>query len=341
MLVAVQLIRSFYGWFKFFVLLLFFMLIETSVVGSFPKFSESLNEAIKKAVDLQLECGVDIITDGEQRSSMVSYFEQLSGLEKSGSSLRIVGKVGPLEGELDEFYKIVDYKKVKAILAELNRDDVKIKVTFTGPLTLGAICTMTDPQSAKNYYDLADYRKMFSDFSAALLPLVIRVLELGALVQIDEPLLSTGSIEVGIAKEILEKFFMKLPASFLSEERISLHICGSINRVTGLFNILLELPVLILSLGFSGEQEKENMDIISRSAFEAHNKKLGAGFISNTKVENQKTIKDRFFEIEKRVGKEYIKYLHPDCGFALVSPDKVKQILENMRIVSNQLFNKV
>ena len=83
------------------------------------------------------------------------------------------------------------------------------------------------------------------------------------------------------------------------------------------------------------------MDIISRSAFETHNKKLGAGFISNTKIENQKTIKDRFFEIEKRVGKDYIKYLHPDCGFALVSPDKVKQILENMRIVSNQLFNKV
>jgi len=328
----------FYGWFKFFISLVFFMSIETSVVGSFPKFEGSLDEAIKKVVNVQLNFGIDVITDGEQRGSMVSYFEQLSGLEKTGSSLKIIGKVGPMIGEKDQFYKIVDYKKVKTILEGLNRDEVKVKITFTGPMTLGTICALTDKQSAQNHYSLDDNRKMYFDFSEALLPLVLRALELGALVQIDEPLLSTGSINLVEAKEVLEKFFKKVPSSVIRDEKISLHVCGSIKAVPGLFDVLLGLPVLVLSLGFSGKKERENMDIISKRVFEDNNKKLGAGFISNINIENQKITKERYFEIEKRVGKENIKYLHPDCGFALASTDKVNQILENMRVVSNLII---
>jgi methionine synthase II (cobalamin-independent) len=115
------------------------MLIETSVVGSFPKFEGSLDEAINEVVKLQLDYGIDVISDGEQRGSMISYFEQLSGLEKVGSSLRIVSKVGPIKDELDSFYKIVDFKRTKTILKDLGREDIKVKVTFTGPFTLGAI----------------------------------------------------------------------------------------------------------------------------------------------------------------------------------------------------------
>lgn len=314
------------------------MLIQTSVVGSFPKLNRSLDKAIKNVMNLQLDNGIDVITDGEQRGSMVSYFEQLAGLEKSGNSLRIVGKVGPMEGELDKFYKILDYEKVKAILSDLCRTDVKVKVTFTGPLTLSSISILTDVQSATKCYDLNDERKIYLDFTSALLPLIMRTLELGALIQIDEPLLSTGNIEVGSIKDVLEYFFAKLPSSYISSDSVSLHICGSINRVPGLFDILLGLPVSVLSLGFSGEKERENMDIISQREFEAHKKKLGAGFISNIRVENQKTIMDRFLEIEKRVGRKNIKYLHPDCGFALVKPEIVKKILKNMRIASNLII---
>jgi 5-methyltetrahydropteroyltriglutamate--homocysteine methyltransferase len=310
------------------------MLIETSVVGSFPKFEGSLDEAIRKAVKLQLDYGIDVITDGEQRGSMISYFEQLSGLEKTGDSLRIISKVGPIKN-VDSFNKIVDYKKAKAILEDLDRDDVKVKVTFTGPFTLGAICVLTDMQSAEKHYDLVNRKELYFDFAYALLPLVLRALELGALVQIDEPLLSTGSIELGFVKEILQDFFEELPALNVNNERISLHVCGSIKEVSGLFEILLGLPIPVLSMGFSGEKESENMDIISREAFDDNNKKLGVGFISNVIVEDQKTIRNRYAKIEKKVGKENIKYLHPDCGFALVPIDEVKKILENMKMVTN------
>ncbi|MCW3997576.1 MAG: hypothetical protein NWF10_03285 [Candidatus Bathyarchaeota archaeon] len=310
------------------------MLIETSVVGSFPKFEGSLDEAINKVVKMQLDYGIDVITDGEHRGSMISYFEQLSGLEKAESSLRIVSKIGPIKDGVDSFHKIVDFKRAKAILENLGREDVKVKVTITGPFTLGTICALTDMQSAEKYYDLVNRKELYFDFAYALLPLVLRALELGALVQIDEPLLSTGSIELGFVKEVLQDFFEEIPASYLNEEKVSLHVCGSIKGVTGLFESLLGLPVPVLSMGFSGEKESENMEIISREAFVDNNKKLGVGFISNVIVEDQETVRNRYDKVERKVGKENIKYLHPDCGFALVSIDKVKKILENMKVVA-------
>lgn len=315
------------------------MCLQTSVVGSFPRLDDSLDQAIEKVVKLQLNYGIDVITDGEQRGSMISYFEQLEGLEKVGDSLRIVEKVGTIKkDEIDKFYKIADYKKVKEIIKIKNQQETKIKVTFTGPITLSQICLLTDQESANKVYNLDNRSKLYFDFAKALVPLIKRALELGALVQIDEPLLSTGSIEVNVAKDILEDFFLRLQTSFVSDERVSLHVCGSIKRVPGLFKMLLELPVAILSLGFSGDLEAENIDLISKKLFESNHKKLGAGFISNTKVENQQKIKNRYDRIEKKIGKENIRYLHPDCGFALSSIKIVEKILEKMKIVTKMII---
>ena len=71
---------------------------------------------------------------------------------------------------------------------------------------------------------------------------------------------------------------------------------------------------------------------VSKELFESHNKKLGAGFISNTKVENFQRIKKRYYRLEKKIGKENIRYLHPDCGFALSSINTVEKILKKMKI---------
>jgi 5-methyltetrahydropteroyltriglutamate--homocysteine methyltransferase len=314
------------------------MSLQTSVVGSFPQLDEPLDIAIDKVVSLQLDYGIDIITDGEQRGSMISYFEQLEGVEKVGDSLRIIDKVRTIEDNVDDFYKIVDFKKVKKLLALKNHRDTKIKVTFTGPITLGSICVLTDQASANKVYNLINRRTLYFDFAKALLPIIKRALELGALIQLDEPLLSTGGIDVNLAKEILEDLFLRLPASFVSDERVSLHVCGSIKRVPKLFDMLLRLPVMVLSFGFSGNKEVENLDIISKELFEVNNKKLGAGFISNTCVENQNKIKNRYLKIERKIGKENIRFLHPDCGFALSSIEVVKQILRNMEIVSKKVI---
>ena len=64
------------------------MPIETTVVGSFPELDSPLENALTEIVDFQLHYGISLITDGEQRSNMIQYFEQIPGLQKFGDALR-------------------------------------------------------------------------------------------------------------------------------------------------------------------------------------------------------------------------------------------------------------
>jgi methionine synthase II (cobalamin-independent) len=263
---------------------------------------------------------------------MIRYFEQLPGLDGSGGNLHIVGKVrAPAAEALDDFYKLSDYQTTQKILHELGRDDVKAKVTLTGPMTLGTICASSDIAAAAEHYNLDDEAALFTDFADALLPIAKRALELGAYVQFDEPLLSTSKVTLETARAVLENFAAQLPKQALAEEKISLHVCGSIKSIPCLYETLLYLDFPILSLGFSGPEEKENLTLLSRASFEDNGKTLGAGFCSNITVEDPPTMLARYRQIEAAVGKENIKYLHPDCGFGLTKLDKVREILANMQ----------
>ncbi|MGD0645990.1 MAG: hypothetical protein ABSA75_13875 [Candidatus Bathyarchaeia archaeon] len=314
------------------------MPIETTVVGSFPKSDSPLENAIREIVDLQLYYGIDLITDGELRSNMIQYFEQIPGLERLGDGLRIVGKIEPMEQDrIDEFYKINDYRRVKSILKNLGKENVKVKITITGPMTLGTTCALADMESTLKHYDLDEEEALYSDFSRALLPLTQEALNIGAYVQIDEPLLSTGRVSLESAKKILKDFALHLPPFSIKEEKVSCHVCGSIKSVPNLYDVLLNSDIPILSLGFSGEEEKENLDIISKASLEEHGKKLGVGFISNVNVEDERIIMERYNRIEETAGRENIRYIHPDCGFGMTPPEKVRLILEKMKMVADTI----
>ena len=314
------------------------MPIEKTVVGSFPKSNSPLEKAIREIVDLQLYYGIDLITDGEQRSNMIQYFEQIPGLERHGDGLRIVGKIEPIEpGKTDDFYKIKDYKIVKSILQSPAKKTTKIKITITGPMTLGTSCALMDTETASEHYDLDDPTTLYSDFSHALLPLAQRALNIGAHVQIDEPLLSSGQISLTTAKKILKEFASSLPPFSVEEEKVSCHVCGSIKSVPDLYNVLLGFKIQILSIGFSGEKEKENLDIILKASLEEHEKKLAVGFISNINVEDEKVIFERYKQIEENAGRENIRYIHPDCGFGITPPEKIRLILEKMKTVADKI----
>jgi methionine synthase II (cobalamin-independent) len=314
------------------------MPIETTVVGSFPKSDNPLENAIREIVDLQLYYGINLITDGEQRSNMIQYFEQIPGLERLGDGLRIVGKIEPIERDrIDEFYKINDYRRVKSILKDIGKESVKVKISITGPMTLGTTCALADMESTLEHYDLDKEEALYSDFSRALLPIAQRALNIGAYVQIDEPILSTGRVPLESAKKILKDFALRLPPFSIEEEKVSCHVCGSIKSVPNLYDVLLESDIPILSLGFSGEEEKENLDIISKVSLEEHGKKLGVGFISNVNVEDERVIIERYNRIKETAGRENIRYVHPDCGFRMTSPEKVRLILEKMKMVADTI----
>jgi len=304
------------------------MSIERTVIGSFPRWADSLEKAIEEVVNMQVHFGIDVITDGEQRGGMIEYFEQIPGLERTDGKLKIVGKIEPMD-DVDGFYKIEDYKKVKAILESQEKKDVKVKITLTGPITLGISCISTDMKSAMKYYAVKDRETLYSDCSYALLPLAKRALDMGAYVQLDEPGFGFTSPEP--AKEILNDFVAHLPSSAIEEEKISTHICGSVGGIAKLYDELLDLDFPILSLAFSGKEERNNIDIVSRKSLEEHKKRLGVGFISNIDIEDDKIALERLTNISQKIGVENIAYIHPDCGFGSTSHEKVRPILKNMK----------
>jgi 5-methyltetrahydropteroyltriglutamate--homocysteine methyltransferase len=314
------------------------MQIKKTVVGSFPKTDSPFDKSIREIVDLQLRCGIDVITDGELRSNMIQYFDQIPGLEKIDDGLRIVGKIEQIERDrINEFYKIRDYETVESILERLGKESVKIKITITGPMTLGTLCALTDIESTLEHYDLDDEEALYSDFSRALLPLAERALDIGAYVQIDEPLLSTGRVSLESTKKIFRDFASSLPAFSIEEKKVSCHVCGSLKSVPNLYDVLLDSDIPILSLGFSGDLEEENFDIISRVSLEEHGKKLAVGIISNVDVEDEKIILKRYNRIEEKVGRENIRYVQPDCGFRMTPIKKVRLILEKMKLAADKI----
>ena len=319
------------------------MPIERTVIGSFPPFSqpyspENVIKAITNIVDLQLRYGIDVITDGEQRGSMIEYFEQIPGLERTKKGLKIVGKIKPMDNP-DSFYKISDYRYVKSYLTSQGKENVKIKITITGPVTLCFSSAMEDLVSTKKYYKDLRNPEIYSDFSEVLSSLARRAIDIGAYLQIDEPGLSGGFIQPELGKEILNRFFSSLPKSAIAEGKVSMHVCGSIS--SRLYSQLLGLDMGILSLGFSGKEESANIDVISRKSLEDNHKKLGAGFISNKVVEDEKTALERLKQIAQIVGPENIAYVHPTCGFRSTSPELVEPILKNMKIASDDFIKSL
>src|SRR4030067_2333117 len=109
--------------------------LPTTTIGSLCRCKEDLNESIDQALTVQRELGVHIVSDGEQRSDMVSYFaESFEGLAVEHWAPVVTGKI-QLRSKPDDFSKVKDLEYVRAKFP-----DVKIKVAITGTTTLGITC---------------------------------------------------------------------------------------------------------------------------------------------------------------------------------------------------------
>jgi methionine synthase II (cobalamin-independent) len=311
-------------------------LIKRTVVGSFPRFSNDIKEAIKLAANFQLKNSIHIISDGEQRFDMINYFKQIPGLTGE-NKLYIGGKIKPMKN-VDEFYKIVDFKILKNYLNKINRSDVSVKTAITGPVTLGLTCAIN---SVKYYSSIFD-QEIYYDLSNALKPIIIRLLELNSFVQIDEPGISGGFMEPKKAIEILNYMLLDLTLNESELEKISIHMCSDLTRIPGLMDEILKLKVKTLSLAFSGNKEKKNINLINKEKFEFFNKTLGVGCVSvAAKNLNEVDSINKIFNLIKnvtiKIGLNNIAYFHPDCGLKEVSIDVAEEILYRFKIATEKL----
>jgi methionine synthase II (cobalamin-independent) len=306
------------------------LILKKTVIGSFPKLQIPIEEAIKKIIDLQLRKKMDIISDGEQRTDMINYFEDIPGLTPAPRGLSVGSKISPPE-DPKKTLKIQDFKFAQNYIKELSVNDVYLKTAITGPITLGLTCAT----SGLKYYSGFKDQKLYVDLSEALRSIILELLKQGSFVQLDEPGLSAGYMEPNKALEILNDLISQVSHEKKQQGSLSIHICGSLERSPKLLEGLLKLDDLdVVSLGFSGPKEKRNLKLISKSLF--HEKAgLGVGCVYNLAVnveniEGTQKILERINEISLIIGKENVVYAHPDCGLRNVTLNVVELILERL-----------
>ena len=298
-------------------------MLKTTTIGSLFRFDPDLHKSIDGALAFQLGYGLDILSDGEQRADMISYFaESFEGLSVEDGLPVVTGRISLKNGP-EEFSKVKDLRNIRS-----KRADLSVKVAITGPTTLGMTCGSRKIKS--HYKNILDFR-LYDDIAEALAPIARAITDTGAYVQLDEPFLSQGYRDLEARVKLLDRITAGLP-----RHKVSTHVCGYVGG-HGVVDHLLKLEnASTLSFAFAGRIEKPNIAHISRKAFEDNGKKLGAGCISVTPlserdVNTPEQVASKIGEIADKVGRENIAYVHPDCGMRVTNKSLVPIILRNMR----------
>jgi len=280
--------------------------LATTVVGSYPvvkagglkSLFDPLGGAVETAVSDQIGAGIDIISDGQVRGDMIGAFAgKLPGIKGQ----EVIGKIQPAASAIsvgDTKYAISRFPKVKGIV--------------TGPSTLAHGLHISTPMY-RNKEELA------LDLAAALV-VEARSLEAAgvAVLQIDEPILSTGVADLATGKQAVEMIAssVRIP--------VCMHVCGNIANV---IDEILKYNVGVFDFEFSMNQA--NLDILSRR--DLSGKMLGYGCVDST-TDTVETVPEIRKRIEKAV--EYfdpkILLIDPDCGMRMRTREAAYWKLKNM-----------
>lgn len=311
----------------------------STVVGSYPvhmdedktfknKILSSIGandpykSAIKYAVESQIKAGIDIISDGQVRGEMVELFAKSTpGFKKKGNTFIIDSKISNFQKSfgatdlklaikyMDDFFKNQKLSKEKK--EEISKKGVKGIVT--GP------CTIV--QSSKLGPIYKDKNTAIVDMAYVLKEESVSLEKAGAkLIQIDEPFISTGLIDMNIAKQAID---------IISDEisiPVSLHSCGDIVNV---LKDLLRFNVDIIDCEFAGHPK--NLDILEKYSDNLNDKKIGLGVVDTKKL-TVDSVEDITNIIKKGVDfvGENNLYIDPDCGMKLLPEEIAFYKLENM-----------
>lgn len=288
----------------------------SSFFGTYDKYKQSIELAVRD----QIEAGIDIISDGQVRGGMVEIFAKaIPGMDVEDNTPKIVGKImhahrpisaGDLKYAINVSKNIS--KEYGSNQSKTIEEGVKgVKGIITGPSTLVFSSRLEGFYRKKEdaIFDLAYVLKKEAEFLE----------KAGAIyIQIDEPFISTGVVDVNVAKKAVE-----IITKDLSIPK-ALHVCGD---VTDVFNELLSFDVDIIDCEFAGIPQNVNL----LENINLNGKKIGFGCL-DTKTDKIET-KDEVRELIKR-GIELIgaqnMLADPDCGMRMRSRDAAFSKLKSM-----------
>ena len=310
----------------------------STVVGSFPvdiKKAETTKDkilnvfgaydpykaAIKEAVISQLDAGVDIVSDGQVRGDMVTSFTQyIPGMKMEYNSTVITSKIRYPIKEIT----VKDLKFAKKVLSNYYDGNIPqnkgIKGIVTGPSTIVYSSRIESFYKDKDdaIIDLAHSLKKEVDAICKVEPKYI---------QIDEPFLSTGMVNMKTAREAI---------SILTEDAIvpmSMHVCGTLSEV---FKELTTFNLDILDFEFAGNDV--NLKVLEDNINLVKNKKIGFGCLDTSlnEVDSYEDTENLVLKGIELLGKDNI-LLDPDCGLRKTS----KEVAVNKLKLMNQIKSKL
>ncbi|MCS3900969.1 methionine synthase [Methanococcus voltae] len=287
-------------------------------LGLFDRFKKSMD----RAIEAQLEAKIDIISDGQVRGDMVDIFtSQMYGFQGK----KVVDRI--------EFLKPITFKDLKYTneYVKSKNPNVGVKGLLTGA------CTIASSVRVERYYSDNKDENLIMDLARALNKEALSIQDYVKVIQIDEPILSTGLYDMKVAKKAIDEITKGLNVP------TAIHVCGNVKNI---FEELNEFNVDILDHEFASN--RDNLDIL-----EICKKKVGFGCI-NTKlktidtIDNIKELLNEGIDIIKQ--NDYINddldnniIIDPDCGMRLLPESVAFGKLKNMVIaaeeIEKELFN--
>jgi 5-methyltetrahydropteroyltriglutamate--homocysteine methyltransferase len=290
-------------------------LLPTTVVGSYPvvrgkglrSVFDPLSHAVETAVADQLEAGIDIISDGQVRGDMIGMIAgALPGIKHRDVTGTVRAPQKPIT-LADTRYALTRHPKVKGIL--------------TGPSTLAHGLRIATP-SYRNKAELAlDIAQALATEARALEDAGVSV------IQIDEPILSTGAADLHAAQQAVQTItsVVRVPTC--------LHVCGDLSSV---IDDILRIRVNIFDFEFANNPA--NRDLVSSK--DLGGRMLGYGVVdsSDTAVESVEVIEGRIREAVECIDPAML-LIDPDCGLRMLTREAAFGKLRNMVAAAARVRN--
>ncbi len=312
--------------------------MKSTVVGSFPaeesspsNFKEKLlssfglydpfKEAIKSSVIAQLDAGVDIVSDGQVRGDMVSIFTKyIPGMRIEDGNTYIVGKIVNPTQEIS----IKDLQYAKKVIEDYYGGNIPegkgIKGIITGPNTI--------VHSSRIRFFYKNKEDAIIDLAHSLKSEVNAIAKKvePVYIQIDEPFLSTGMVDMKTAREAIDILHEGLDIP------LGMHVCGILSDA---FKDISKFNVEILDFEFAGNNV--NLGVLEENASLISDKKLGFGCVDSSvnEVDDISDIEELVTKAIDIVGKENL-ILDPDCGLRRAPKDVAFEKLRLMNEIKDK-----
>ena len=305
---------------------------EEAIKSLGSDFEAIINKATQEIISDQIECGIDIITDGEvRRENYIHYHCRfLKGIDFDNLTKQ-TARTGNYDCYLPTIVNKVEFNK--PFLSNEFKINQKfsskpVKVTIPGPLTI------TDT-IADDYYK--DNKKLGIDLSIAINNEVKILADSGCnYIQIDEPLFARKTEEaLNFGIENLERCFHGIPNEI---EKI-VHICcgypdkvdainypkAPVNSYNNLASYLEDSSVNTISI----EDAHRHNDLKLLEDFKTKKIIFGLIKIASSEIEEVEEIRTRIKDCLNHIDAERL-IAAPDCGLGYLSRDMAKIKLRNL-----------